>query len=372
MQDFITIQNLFEYIKTDLDATQDIAKTKLWLLFACNTSGKTQLSESFKEEDGDLEETVSPQFLRYNAFFEDFFHWDNTNLVLRLDKKSWVSRFIQYEGIEKQIHDNFRNFTNSKINPEFKFDEGAIVFEYCPGGDNAVSQIKISRAEERLFIWCVFYTILEKAIEFLTEKEEDRSTPFFNNLRYIIIDDPVSSMDDTRIITMALDLIHLIEKMDTLSTKLRVLITTHHCLFYNIIHGGNLNSISKKRYVLSRHENNQLSLVEQPKDSPFAYHVSQLKEIEAAIANDCVQKYHCNFFRAILEKTANFLGYSGGWAKLLTENENKAKVKKLLDHYSHGNLAEIENPFLQLEEKEIFVSAFNDFITTFHWGYNNG
>lgn len=41
--------------------------------------------------------------------------------------------------------------------------------------------------------------------------KEDRATDIFNNLEYIIIDDPVSSIDDTRIITLAIGIIKLIK-----------------------------------------------------------------------------------------------------------------------------------------------------------------
>ncbi|MBD5391699.1 anticodon nuclease, partial [bacterium] len=78
----------------------------------------------------------------------------------------------------------------------------------------------------------------------------------------------------------------------------------------------------------------------------------------------------CNFLRAILEKTANFLGY-GSWKDVVSNDENRAKVLKLLNHYSHSSLSEIENSSLQLEEKAIFIAAFNEFFTKFNWSVNN-
>lgn len=374
MPDFTCIQDLYTHIKNELDAPQNPDKARLWLLFACNTSGKTRLSEAFREENEVPGEDNKIQVLCYNAFFEDYFHWDNEQLILQFDKNSWVAKFIEDEGLEVQIVENLKKLINSKVSPEFDFEDGTISFGYYPGGDNIVPQIKISRAEESLFIWCVFYTILEHAIEILSEKEEERSTDVFNELQYVIIDDPVSSMDDTRIITVALDLLRLVVKSNELENKLKILITTHHCLFYNIIHtrdGRKLGGISRKNYMLSKFDNNRLSLEEQKKDSPFAYHIFLLKEIRKAIDNNNIQKYHFNFFRAILEKTANFLGYLDGWSCLLPENENKRELVQMLNQYSHNNLAEIEVNVLREDEKAIFIEAFNEFFTKFNWSINN-
>ena len=371
MPDFTCIQDLYTHIKNELDAPQNPDKTKLWLLFACNTSGKTRLSEAFREENEVPGEDNKIQVLCYNAFFEDCFHWNNEQLILQFDKNSWVAEFIEKEGIDTQIIENLKKLINSKVSPEFNFEDRTISFGYYPGDDNVVPQIKISRAEESLFIWCVFYTVLEHAIEILAENEEERSTDIFNDLKYIIIDDPVSSMDDTRIITLALDLIEIIKKIGNLSKKLKILITTHHCLFYNILHSNSVDGISSQKYVLSKREDNTLSLGIQGKDSPFAYHLLLLKGIKEAVENDNIQKYHCNFFRAILEKTANFLGYVGGWKCLLPDDENKAKIAKILNNYSHASLAEIENGSLQGEEKAIFISTFNKFFSKFNWSINN-
>lgn len=382
MPSFGTLQDLYTYIKADLDdatlrpATVSVRepekpKTKLRLLFACNTSGKTRLATAFQEEyqETEVEEDKKEQVLCYNAFFEDYFHWDNEKLILNLDEKSWISSFIKDEGIDTGIVENFKKFTNSKVNPEF--EKNGIIFGYCTGSDNAVPRIKISRAEESLFIWCVFYTILERVIELLSENPEERSTNIFDDIKYIVIDDPVSSMDDNRIITLALDLVQLIEQISKLENKLNILITTHHCLFYNILHSTPVDGVSIKKYLLEKKEDNTLSLTTQNKDSPFAYHLILLKEIKKAVDSDNIKKYHCNFFRAILEKTANFLGYVGGWRALLPDDANREHIAKLLNTYSHNSLAEIEDSSLQLAEKELFKTAFSAFFEKFNWSCSN-
>lgn len=384
MHSFGTLQELYTYVKSDLDDTTlrpatvsvrepEKPKAKLRILFACNTSGKTRLATAFQEEsqETEVEEDKKEQVLCYNAFFEDYFHWDNENLVLLLDKNSWVSQLIEDEGLEPDIEDNFKKLTSSKVEPEFEFDKGIISFGFLTGDDNKIDKIKISRGEESLFIWCVFYTILERAIELLSENPEERSTNIFDDIKYIVIDDPVSSMDDNRIITLALDLVQLIELISKLDNKLNILITTHHCLFYNILHSTSVDGVSIKKYLLEKKEDNTLSLTTQNKDSPFAYHLILLKEIKKAVDSDNIKKYHCNFFRAILEKTANFLGYVGGWRALLPDDANREHIAKLLNTYSHNSLAEIEDSSLQLAEKELFKTAFSTFFAKFNWSCSN-
>lgn len=367
MAEFEEVSGLLKYIKDELDDPAREDKVCLWLVFASNTSGKTRLAETFREENS---ETV----LCYNAFFEDYFHWDNENLVLLLDKNSWVLKLIEDEGLEPDIVGNFKKLTSSKLEPEFDFDKGIVRFGFLTGDDNNIDRIKISRGEESLFIWCVFYTILEKAIGILAENPEERSTHIFDDIKYIVIDDPVSSMDDTRIITVALGLVYLVKQMNGLKNKLKILITTHHCLFYNILHGKTsrkLGGVGRKNYMLTKLAGNKFAITEQMSDSPFAYHIFLLKDIKRAVNAGDVQKYHFNFFRAILEKTANFLGYSGGWSTLLEENADKPLLVQLLNQYSHDSLAEIERGPLQLDEQELFKTAFSAFFEKFNWSCSN-
>ena len=103
--------------------------------------------------------------------------------------------------------------------------------------------IKVSKSEESILIWSIFYSILETAIEALnTEEVENRITDEFNYLEYIVIDDPVSSIDDSRIIEIAVNLFRIINSSK--NKQLNFLITTHHALFYNVLFNS-LRRISK-------------------------------------------------------------------------------------------------------------------------------
>lgn len=350
---YSSMDDVFKELKSKLDGFDGRG---IYLLFANNTSGKTRISRLFTKQE-------SEKVLCYNAFMEDLFLWDNENLILKVDKNSWIFRLINAEGFDTQIVDSFKKLMNSKIAPSFNLEEGEISFGNFTGDNKSLENIKISRGEESLFVWCVFYTILSKAIEILHEKPENRSTHIFDKIEYIIIDDPVSSMDDTRIITMALELIELLKEIQ----DLKILITTHHCLFFNVMYHKQQEKWNQYNATLLKLEDGTLEIKSQNGDSPFSYHTLLVEEIRKAINDGNVQKYHFNLFRAILEKTKNFLGYTQNWSCLLEDNKNKDKLKKLLNIYSHSSLSEIESKQILPEDLTIFKDAFETFVEKFHW-----
>lgn len=359
MSDFNSIEELFEEVKTKLDSERKPGKVKVALLFAYNTTGKTRLSQIFAEK-------YETQVLCYNAFLEDYFSWDNENFVLKLNPHSWIAKLLKDEDLEGRVSDNFKKLTNAKIEPEFDLKQGEIAFGKHTGDDSSADNIKISRGEESLFIWSIFYTILDVAVDMLSEDPSNRSTDFFDKIQYVVIDDPVSSMDDTRIITVALELMEVIKRIAQLPNKLKVIITTHHALFYNVLHSEKTAELYKQPYILTKSSNNVLSLQSQESDSPFAYHNLIFSELKGIIQSNNIQKYHFNLFRALLEKTANFLGHSK-WGDLLDENDAKKVVVKQVNLYSHGSLSDIEASPLTDEDKDAFKQAFESFASKFHW-----
>ena len=171
-------------------------------------------------------------------------------------------------------------------------------------------------------------------------------------------------MDDTRIITIALELARLISKS---KNQLKFLITTHHALFFNVLFNDRMKNWDKENYILSK-SGTEIHLKTQKKDSPFAYHHVIISEIEEAIAKNDLKKYHFNLFRALLEKTANFLGYSGGWKEILSEKGHGRTLIRTFDHYSHNSLSDLEPKDLSEDNKNDFKEAFRLFIQEFKWG----
>jgi len=359
MAEFDSIEVLAKKIKENLDSDTD--KKKISILYAFNSIGKTRLSTAFSE-------LAEDKVLCYNAFVEDLFKWDNENYILTLDPKSWIVELIKEQGIEKNISDNFSKIINYKIEPEFNLIKGEVTFNIASGDDTSESNIKISKGEESMFIWSIFYTILETAIDALNTEEDKRTTPAFNNFEYIIIDDPVSSIDDNKIVTMAIQLIETVHSSK--NNKLKFLITTHHALFYNVFFNSFRETKEYKPYkcVLSR-DGKKLKLEDQRDDSPFGYHFVVKDEIQKAIETNTVKKYHFNLFRNLLEKTANFLGYNN-WADCIL-GDNKNECIKLLNLNSHSKLSDLEYRELSDEDKILFQKTFNEFIKEFKWKVEN-
>jgi len=356
MSEFKSIQTLYRSVKNELDLITDnnIAS----IIFSFNGAGKTRLSNEFCNLNA-AEENL--KVLCYNAFFEDYFFWDNEKYILNL-YPSWVRDLIKSQELESQIINNFKGMLNTKIEPSFDEAMSKISFNIPTGDDTAQENIKISRGEESTFIWIVFYTILESAIESLNTKEEDRLTDFFNHLEYIIIDYPVSSLDDTKLITLAVNLIGLIKEYK--EKNLKLLITTHHALFYNILYSSfKLKNFNRHTKILSK-ENFKFKL-DKINDSPFSYHHEIILKLQKAVKSNNIEKYHFNLFRALLEKTSNFLGL-GKMENCIT-GEKKEEIVRLLHSYSHNKLIETEFKNLPDGHKNLFKLAFNDFVKEFKW-----
>ena len=356
MEEFSSINELAKNLKTKLD------NKKILLLYAFNSTGKTRLSTEFNDI---MDE--NQKVLCYNAFVEDFFRWDNDNYILSFDPNSWIADLIKDQGIENNINNNFKNFINTKIEPMFDLDNGQVIFNIATGDTDSLSNIKISKGEESMFIWSIFYTILEVVIDELNTDQEDRSTNTFNSVEYIIIDDPVSSIDDTKLIKMALKLIKTV--CSSKDNNLNFIFTTHHPLFYNVLF-NNFKRMRKKNsdnnFILSKTDNNlQLKKL---KSTPFGYHLVVKEEIDLAIKNNNIKKYHFNLFRTILEKTANFLGYPC-WKDCIN-GFNRDEVIKLIDLFSHDDLPDLEFKSISDNYKELFKESYNNFITDFKWKVN--
>lgn len=337
------------------------------LIYAFNGTGKTRLSRVFKElidpqNDVDAEEIdeyvlASKKILYYNAFTEDLFYWDNDlkndnyrKLIIRPNVfTKWV---FEDQGQDGNVTDIFQRYADEKLTPHFnnqyvtKVDGRDIIvpafsevtFTYERGNDVRSDNVKISKGEESCFVWSVFYSLMEEVVNVLNVPEEsDRETNQFNNLEYVFIDDPVSSLDDNHLIELAVNLAKLLKSS---KSELKFIITTHNPLFYNVLH----NEFKKgtfKKYFLKRDSEGNYDLSNQSTDSPFSYHLFLIAEIEKAIETEQLKKYHFNFLRNILEKTSTFLGYDN-WGELLPKMEDgrtnpyESRIINISSHSKHS------------------------------------
>lgn len=352
----MNLEDVIEKIKNDLNSNSN--KVKLDLIYAFNGTGKTRISRSLVEEN-------NGQCLCFNSLFQDDFTWDNDSYILKIRDNSWIVNFINEQGLQNEIINNFQNMYDKDIEPNFNDDSKNISFnaKTVDGYDNYV---KISKAEETLFIWSVFYTFLSMAISELNAKEDERSSNIFNKLNYIIIDDPVSSVDDSIIIRLAISITQLIDrcKNDDNYLDLKFLITTHHALFYNTIF--NLverdSLIKNKSYVLSRKD--YIYTLKEKGDTPFGYHLVLRDTLYDSVMSNSISKSNFNMFRILLEKTANYFGYKK-YDECLPNLENKVEMIKLLNLYSHGSLSDFEYSELTEKDKQLFINFFEGYMNKY-------
>jgi hypothetical protein len=333
-------QSLIEIAQTLKDADK-----KVQLIYAFNGSGKTRLSRGFKELiapkelDGELQEESGIKILYYNAFTEDLFYWDNdldadSDRKLKIQPNSFTNWVLREQGQDRNIIDNFQQLTNDKLTPQFSEDFTDVRFSFERGNDNNSEFVKISKGEESCFIWSVFFSLMEQVVSVLNIVEfENRETDQYNSLDYIFIDDPVSSLDDSHLIELAVNIAELIKSS---TSELKFIITTHNPLFYNVLFNEFNRVKSTKKMRLEKLNDGTFSIGELASDSPFSYHLFLLSELEKAIQPPSdIKKFHFNFLRNILEKTSTFLGYNK-WEELLPQESREAYYKRIINLSSHS------------------------------------
>lgn len=360
---------------TEIAETLRGANKKVQLIYAFNGTGKTRLSREFKEliapkddEEDDAEDS-GIKILYYNAFTEDLFYWDNdldadSNRKLKIQPNGFTDWVLRDQGQEFNIATHFQHYTSDKLTPRFNEEytirdkEGKdvtikayseITFSIEGGNEGGIENIKISKGEESCLIWCVFYSLLEQVVEVLNIAEPaERETNQFNDLEYVFIDDPVSSLDDNHLIELAVNIAELIKSN---RSDLKFIITTHNPLFYNVLF-NEFNGV--KRILKSRFDKLEdgTYLLEETKDSPFSYHLLLLSELEKAIESNDMQKYHFNFLRNILEKTSTFLGYES-WRELLPEESREAYCNRIINLYSHSKHSGEEIAIVREDDKRM-------------------
>lgn len=338
---------------TDIARQLKESDKKVELVYAFNGTGKTRLSRVFKElivptsiddVNGDDENVdfrpseLSKKVLYYSAFTEDLFYWDNDldndeERKLNIHSNSFTNWVLKEQGQEPNIVRHFQSLTSDKLTPTFSEDFSSVSFSIERGDNENTSNIKISKGEESNFIWSVFYSVLDHVINVLnTPNLSERDNNDFDQLEYVFIDDPVSSLDENHLIQLAVNLGSL---MKSSVSKVKFILSTHNTLFYNVLY----NEVGAKNgYILRRFGDGTFELDEKQGDSnkSFSYHLHIKQLIEEAIENNSIQRYHFALLRNLYEKTANFLGYNK-WSELLPENQ-KVYSSRIMNFYPHNTL----------------------------------
>jgi len=353
-KEFDSVKEIAEYFRMLLE------EKKYIVLFAYNGTGKTRLSVGFKSLGQHLDDETggkTADTLYYNAFTEDLFYWDNDleNDTERLLKLNSNSRF--FAGLkELEMESRIRPLLQRYVDFDFTIDyESSAISFFREVLINETSQqvenIKVSRGEENIFIWCFFLAIVQLVVD---EVES------YSWVKYIYVDDPISSLDDNNVIAVAS---HLAQLMSGNSVK--VIVSSHHTLFFNVL----CNEINKaEQLFLQRNTANNSYMLKDTTKTPFFHHVALLKELKKASDSGALYTYHFNILRNILEKTASFHGFAHFSSCIRKgDEENEPVYTRIVNLLSHGNYSLFEPREMVDENKQHFKDILNNFLEDYNF-----
>jgi hypothetical protein len=311
---------------------------------------------AFKEigKQGDARDT-----LYFNAFTEDLFHWDN-DLNGDSDRRltlNAASRF--FAGLaELEMDNRIRPLLQRYADFDFRIDtqEWAVRFSRTVDGQ-LIDNIKVSRGEENIFVWCFFLAIVQLALD---------GAEAYEWVKYVYIDDPISSLDEHNAIAVANHLAQLLKRPDS---KLKTVISSHHPLFFNVMH-NELDARKSKKvsgHFLSRSKTDGTYSLAHTGATPFFHHVAILTELYQADQAGELYTHHFNMLRSVLEKSASFHGFSNFSACIAQDADDPDGIlhARLINILSHGNYSLFEPQPMLDENKGYFRKILHDFLNRY-------
>ncbi len=342
-------------------------KGNIILIYAFNSTGKTRLCVEYKNITRNPE-NGKPAGVYYNAYSEDLFKWDNDeehdneNIKLEIIPSS-LNQFHSFLIESKDLISKKLSLYNPKyafeLNANSDPEKGIESITFSWEGEE--KPIKISRGEERIFIWCFFLALFE-ADGWSGVQDE-----------HFFIDDPVSSLDEHNIFITAGSIFELIE--DNLKDfKKKIIITTHHIGLFSILadrltrgeKSGRYKNLTKL-YVLSI-QDNDLSL-NSPNNDVFLFHLHLMQTIDIATKNH-LYLYHFVLLRQLLENISSFLG--SGKVGYILEQIGITDVEKALNtinSLSHQNAYRLQFNEMSPTEEELFKEVFQKIQDKYNFKY---
>ncbi|CAB3774540.1 anticodon nuclease [Paraburkholderia humisilvae] len=349
----------------------DLGGVELILMYAYNRTGKTRLSMEFKDE-GKRKNNGTADTLYFNAFTEDLFTWDNDlngDAVRRLQLNTNSTFFNGLKDLA--LDETIAGYLDRYADFDFDIDYETWKVSFRKG---EAENIKISRGEQNIFIWCLFMAICERML--------DGHVSYQLN-KYLYIDDPISSLDDNNAIAVACDLAQLLRRaairkdQNGVPAPIKVVFSSHHALFFNVMCNeiGRAKEgeprVTHKRYFLHRPNGDGVYTLRATEDTPFFHHVASLAELQFAAAPSTGKLYtfHFNALRSIMEKTASFFGHAdiSFCLKALSIQEDRTLYNRALNLLSHGKYAIHEPTEMGEDNKELFRRILEDFTTKFQF-----
>lgn len=361
VQTFADLSALATHLRGELENKKAI------LLYAYNGTGKTRLSMTFKDVG---KQDEARDTLYFNAFTEDLFHWNN-DLEGDADRRLLLNQDSQFfQGLfDLEMDNRIRPLLRRYADFDFRIDaqgtEWAVRFSRTvvvkgENGENekteTIDNIKVSRGEENIFIWCFFLAVVELAM--------DPEIEAYQWVKYLYIDDPISSLDEHNAITVGNHLAQVLSKM---GNPLKVVISSHHPLFFNVMHNELDARKSKKvsAHFLSRSKMDSSYTLTYTGATPFFHHVAVLTELYRAEQSGELYTYHFNMLRSVLEKSASFHGFSNFSACIPTDDADDPEGvlhARLINILSHGNYSLFEPQPMLEENKAYFKTILDGFL----------
>jgi hypothetical protein len=386
IDEFTDLEALVTQLRIDLnERNKDFV-----LIYAYNGTGKTRLSMAFKDAGkmrvqkaltlgdaplsiGDEElvvDVIEGDTLYFNAFTEDLFSWDNdlagdSERLLFINSDSKFLQGLQDLALEERIGYYLARYADFLF--DIDYDNWTISFR-----KGNARHIKVSSGEENIFIWCLFMAICERVID---------GAESYEWVKYIYIDDPITSLDDNNAIAVASDLAKLLRKAKgrtrsvpvtaagasgddapprTVSAPIKAVVSSHHALFFNVV-CNELKKDAHKKYLLQRPERGTVYTLRATDDTPFFHHVSMLAELQKAAQDGKLFTYHFNMLRSILGKTATFFGRDD-FSACIHGLEDSDLFARALNLLSHGKY-DIYQPSAMVDDnKKLFRDILNGFL----------
>ena len=344
------------------------------MLYAYNGTGKTRLSMEFKETEK-RKKGKKPDTLYFNAFTEDLFSWDNdlendNERRFHINSDSKFFKGLKDLALEESIGDYLSRYADFLF--DIDYDKWTVSFR-----KDKASHIKVSRGEENIFIWCLFMAICERMID---------GAEAYQWVKYLYIDDPISSLDDNNAIAVASDLAKLLRRAKsrtrtetvvgsgpagepkaerTIPDPIKTVLSTHHALFFNVV-CNELKKEAHKKYFLHRPDRGNAYTLRATDDVPFFHHVAMLAEIQKAAADGKLYTYHFNILRSIMEKTSTFFGHDD-FSSCIHGVEDEVLYARALNLLSHGKYA-IYQPMEMVDDtKKLFREILSAFLTKYQF-----
>ena len=370
--------------------------TNCALVFAYNGTGKTRLSYDFAHYG--RAEGAPQHTLYYNAYTEDLFTWDNdleNNIDhhLLINQNSALIQGLAGSNFSDSLRKYLQVFTD--IDFEFHYDEeNPEIPDYVSFSKKVkqrervngvwtdyevdVENIKISRGEERLFVWCFFRCIIDNVLG---------GNDAYKNIEYIYIDDPMSSLDDNNVIAFAEQLYSVIrnqikQEIDAYRAgkegfrRIKFVVSSHHALFFHTMLHGLSADRKLGRYYLSRDkETDRLVLKSMSDSTPFYYNVAMMSEIQRAIKTGRLYTYHFTVLRSVMEKIKEFFGHNdfGYILEGITYRGDVLQQDELAEFYSRvvnvlTHQGSMFSPTLMNDDnKELATTLFNHLVKKYQF-----